>query len=298
MSVNNISVIIPTLNAGTMIDDLLSALERQTITPAEIIVVDSSSDDDTQAIVRTKHPEVRLLVIDRKDFNHGGTRDYVLRKSSGEFVCFLTQDALPKDNEFLARILRPFSDEHVALVYGRQLPRADARPAERIVRGYTYRPQSRTFTQADVKRLGINAFRASDVCAAYRRSAYLEVGGFENPVLTNEDMFIAARFLRAGWTIVYEADAQVVHSHNFTFKQQFNRNYIQGVEITRHAAILGNAKLTGEGFSMLTYTMKELLKEGEIMEAARFFVDCIFRYTGNRKGVLDTKRAARKSAGR
>ncbi len=49
---------------------------------------------------------------------------------------------------------------------------------------------------------------------------------------------------------------------------------------------------------MLTYTMKELLKEGEIMEAARVFVDCIFRYTGNRKGVLDTKRAARKSAGR
>ena len=100
MFVNNISVIIPTLNAGTMIDDLLSALKRQTITPAEIIVVDSSSDDDTQAIVRTKHPEVRLLVIDRKDFNHGGTRDYVLRKSSGEFVCFLTQDALPKNNEF------------------------------------------------------------------------------------------------------------------------------------------------------------------------------------------------------
>lgn len=49
---------------------------------------------------------------------------------------------------------------------------------------------------------------------------------------------------------------------------------------------------------MLTYTMKELLKEGEIMEAARFFVDCIFRYTGNRKGVLDAKRAARKSARR
>lgn len=140
MSVNNISVIIPTLNAGAMIDGLLSALKRQTITPAEIIVVDSSSDDDTQAIVRAKHPDVRLLVIDRKDFNHGGTRDYVLRKSSGEFVCFLTQDALPKNNEFLERIVKPFSDEHVALVYGRQLPRADARPAERIVRGYTYRP--------------------------------------------------------------------------------------------------------------------------------------------------------------
>ena len=97
---------------------------------------------------------------------------------------------------------------------------------------------------------------------------------------------------------MYEADARVIHSHNFTFKQQFNRNYIQGVEITKHSDILGNAKLTGEGFSMLTYTLKKLLKEGEIVEAARFFTECIFRYTGNRKGVLDAKRAARKSAGR
>ncbi len=100
MSVNNISVIIPTLNAGTMIDDLLSALERQTITPAEIIVVDSSSDDDTQAIVRTKHPKVRLLVISRKDFNHGGTRDYVLRKSSGNSCAFSRKMRCPKPTSF------------------------------------------------------------------------------------------------------------------------------------------------------------------------------------------------------
>ncbi len=89
----------------------------------------------------------------------------------------------------------------------------------------------------------------------------------------------------------------MVHSHKFTFKQQFDRNYIQGVEITKHADILGNAELAGEGFSMLTYTLKKLLKEGEIVEAARFFTECIFRYTGNRKGVLNAKRAARKSAG-
>ena len=94
-----ISVIIPTLNAGTMIGPLLTRLEQQRRVPDEIIVVDSSSDDDTVAEVR-RHPNVHLTVIDRKDFNHGGTRDRALRASSGEYVLFLTQDALPKDDRY------------------------------------------------------------------------------------------------------------------------------------------------------------------------------------------------------
>ena len=98
MPQTNVSVIIPTLNAGTMIDDLLTSLEHQRRVPDEIIVVDSSSDDDTRDLVR-RHPEVRLIVIDRKDFNHGGTRDMALRESSGDFVLFLTQDALPESDQ-------------------------------------------------------------------------------------------------------------------------------------------------------------------------------------------------------
>ncbi|MCH4843200.1 glycosyltransferase [Bifidobacterium pseudolongum] len=289
MSQTNISVIIPTLNAGTMINDLLTCLEHQSRVPDEIIVVDSSSDDHTRDFVR-EHPQVRLLVIDRKDFNHGGTRDMALRQSTGEFVLFLTQDALPKDFGYIASILEPFADEHVGLVYGRQIPKADAHAAESLVRSYTYGPQSFTVTLQDIEWMGIRAFRASDVCAAYRRSAYLQVGGFEDPVLTNEDMFIAARLLHAGWHVVYEAKAEVIHSHNFTWKQQFKRNYIQGVEIERHRDILGDAPLTGEGLSMVGYTVRHLFRQGRILEIVRFIIDCGFRYVGNRKGKNDAKR--------
>ncbi|RYQ35874.1 glycosyltransferase [Bifidobacterium pseudolongum] len=294
MPQTNVSVIIPTLNAGTMIDDLLTSLEHQRRVPDEIIVVDSSSDDDTRDLVR-RHPEVRLIVIDRKDFNHGGTRDMALRESSGDFVLFLTQDALPESDQYIDAVLAPFKQERVALVYGRQIPRADARPAETLVREFTYGPSSFTITPQDVRRLGINAFRASDVCAAYRRTAYLEVGGFENPVLTNEDMFIAARLLHAGWHVVYEAQAAVIHSHNFTWRQQYKRNYLQGVEMEKHRDILGSAPITGEGFAMVGHTMKGLLAQGKIIDMGSFFIDCVFRYVGNRKGKIDAKRAARRA---
>ena len=288
-----ISVIVPTLNAGRQIDTLLTRLEQQTRKPDEIIVVDSSSEDITQEMIK-RHPEVKLIVIDRKNFNHGGTRDAMLRESTGDFVLFLTQDAMPSGNDYIAKIVAPFADDEVALVYGRQLPRKDARPAEALVRKYSYGDESMVITKADIPSLGIKAFHSTDVCAAYRRTAYLEVGGFETDVLTNEDMFIAARFLHAGWMIVYEAIATVIHSHNFTFKQQYKRNYIQGVEIAKHKDILGDASLSGEGFSLVKYTLGGLLRQGHVIEAMRFTVDCGFRLIGNRNG----QRAAAKSHGR
>lgn len=73
-----ISVIIPTLNAEHEIDGLLIALEHQSIQPVDILIADSASEDKTIELVR-QHKRVRLLKIDRQDFNHGTTRDMALR---------------------------------------------------------------------------------------------------------------------------------------------------------------------------------------------------------------------------
>ena len=54
-----ISVIVPTLNAGRQIDTLLTRLEQQTRKPDEIIVVDSSSEDITQEMIK-RHPEYKM----------------------------------------------------------------------------------------------------------------------------------------------------------------------------------------------------------------------------------------------
>lgn len=117
-----ISVIIPNLNAEHEIDGLLIALEHQSIQPVEILIVDSASEDKTIELVR-QHKIVRLLEIDRRDFNHGTTRDMALRESRGDFVCFLTQDAVPVSDDYLKRLVAPMVDDSdIALVSGRQLP--------------------------------------------------------------------------------------------------------------------------------------------------------------------------------
>lgn len=284
-----ISVIIPTLNAEHEIDGLLIALEHQSIQPVEILIVDSASEDKTIELVR-QHERVRLLEIDRQAFNHGTTRDMALRKSSGDFVCFLTQDAVPVSGDYLKRLVAPMvEDSSIALVSGRQLPKADARRFEQLVREFNYPDSPSVRSKGDLGQFGIKTFFASDTCSAYRRSSYLECGGFDH-VNTNEDMLMAARFIASGLKVAYEPRAEVYHSHNLTPSEQFARNRAVGFFLETHADDLVHASEIGEGGRLVKAVSSQLLREGNLVEFIAFGVDCCARLLGNRAG----RRAAKK----
>lgn len=285
----DISVIIPTLNAEHEIEALLIALERQSIRPNEILVVDSASEDKTIELVQ-KHKIVRLLEIDRQDFNHGTTRDMALNESSGDFVCFLTQDAVPVSDDYLKRLVAPMvEDSNIALVSGRQLPKANARRFEQLVRDFNYPDTPSVRSKGDLEKFGIKTFFASDTCSAYRRTAYLECGGFDH-VNTNEDMLMAAKFIASGMKVAYEPRAEVYHSHNLTPSQQFARNRAVGFFLEMHADDLMQASEIGEGGRLVKAVSSQLLREGNLVEFIAFGVDCCARLLGNRAG----RRAARK----
>ena len=285
----SLSIVIPTLNAEGEIDALLGLFEGQTLKPCEILVVDSSSGDGTAAEV-AKHPAVEFLGIDRKDFNHGSTRDMALRRTSGDFVCFLTQDAVPASDEYLERLVAPMlADDEVALVSGRQLPKADARRFEQLVRGFNYPDAPSVRGKEDLARYGIKTFFASDVCSCYRRSAYLACGGFDR-VNTNEDMLMAARFVAAGYKVAYEPAAEVYHSHNLTPREQYARNRAVGRFLEGHAEDLMHASEIGEGGRLAKEVSLRLLREGRLGELLAFGVDCAARLFGNRRGRLEARR--------
>ena len=280
-----ISVIIPAMNAEKDLPGLLKTLSEQTLQAEEIIVTDSESSDRTRQIAEAEG--VRVIPVLRKDFDHGGTRDMALRASSGDVVVFLTQDAVPADNCFLEKLIRPLSEEGVAVVTGRQLPKGDATPMEKLVREFNYPAESHIRSEADVGKMGIKAFFCSDVCAAYNRGIYLELGGFEHPLKTNEDMFYAAKAIRNGYRVAYAADAQVFHSHNFSLKEQYRRNRIQGYEIERHRFILGDVSQESEGMKLVKYVSGSLLKSGRVFSFIHFGLDCCARLLGSRTGQKD-----------
>ena len=284
MSEKSISVIIPTLNAENYIENLITALNNQTVKPSEIVVVDSESDDNTVKLCE-KLENVRVIKIMRKDFNHGGTRDMALRTCNSEIILFTTQDAVPNNEFYIENLIKPFDDSEVAISSGRQIARADAWPMEKLVREFNYPPVSHVRSKSDLPQYGIKTYFFSDVCSAYRKDIYEELGGFENPVKTNEDMFFAAKVIENGYKVAYAADAEVVHSHNMTLKEQYKRNYILGMELERHKALLHGVSANAEGFKLVKYVSTKLLKKGMFIQFIRFGLDCCARKIGNSRGA-------------
>ena len=281
----NISLIIPTLNAGKEIQTLIELILQQTIIPDEIIIIDSSSDDDTVEIFRS-FKEVSLIEIKRKDFNHGGTRDMALRCCRGEIVIFMTQDAVPADNKLIENLLKPFADNTVACTTARQLPKDSASPLERAIRDFNYPSSSFFRTKDDMSTYGIKTFFFSDVCAAYRRDIYLKLGGFERNIKTNEDMFYAAKVIINGYKTAYVSEAAVIHSHNLTIREQYRRNYLIGYELEKRKSLLYGAKVYGEGIKLVKNVICNLYRQKHFLYIIYLLFDCGARLLGNKMGKM------------
>ena len=281
-------IIIPTLNAARYIAPLIESLRAQTLPPGEILIADSDSGDDTVKIAES-YEGVRVLKIEREEFDHGGTRDMAIRACASPFFVLMTQDALPMDARCMEALLAPMADARVAAVCARQVARPEARDSERAVRAFRYSDQSRAWGREDVSKLGIRAYLLSDVCAAYRREDYLAVDGFERPIATNEDMLIAADLLKAGYRLAYSAEARVWHSHDHTLRQEYERNRLIGGFLARYGDRFDAPGELGEGARMVREISAQLLRKGEIGEWIRFGAGCATRLLGNRAG----RRAAR-----
>lgn len=279
-----ISLIVPTLNAGQYIEPLLQRLKLQTVPIDEIVVIDSESDDDTVAKAQ-KFDGVKTMTVLRKDFNHGGTRDLAIQQTTGDIILCITQDALPCDEFYVERLIAPFAeDEKIAMASGRQVPRPDANPIEKLTREFNYPEICFTRSKEDIPRLGVKTFFASDCCSAYRRSAYEAIGGFDKHILINEDMKIAAQFIYAGYKIAYVGTAGVWHSHNYNLKQQYTRNFDVSAFMTMHPELFANISATSEGIKMVKWVEKKLLSQGRLFSAAYYVVESGVKFLANRKG--------------
>lgn len=281
MKSSSVALVIPTRNAGSELRPLLEAVVEQSRVPDEVLIVDSESEDETVSIAES-FSFVRTRVIPKRSFDHGKTRDWAFGEVAGDIVVFMTQDAIPANEETIERLVAPFDDEEISMTYGRQLPRQSANRYEALLRQYNYPNESVVRTHRDIERLGIKAFFASDSCAAYRRSAYKELGGFVRPCLSNEDMFMAAKVLNSGKKLKYVADACVYHSHDLSFMQQFRRTAASTWAMKENHELIESSSAIREGLSMVREISGELIREREYGQLIKMFSDCMARLMGTK----------------
>jgi rhamnosyltransferase len=254
----SVAVVVPTLNAERLWPAFQGALAAQDNPPKQILVIDSSSNDGTAALAEVAG--YRLITVERGDFNHGGTRQLAVNVLCDvDIVVFLTQDAVLASPDALTRLLASLRDPEVGAVYGRQLPRPGATPIEAHARLFNYPPTSDMRTLASRDRLGFKSIFISNSFAAYRREALLSVGGFPSNVIFGEDTITAAKLLMSGWKIGYVADAQVYHSHSYTWTEEFKRYFDIGVLHSRESWLLTEFGRTGsEGRRFVISELKYL----------------------------------------
>jgi rhamnosyltransferase len=252
---NTISVVIPTYNAGQRFAKLLDGLQNQTLKPAQIIVVDSESTDETLELAHSRN--CKVIKINRADFDHGTTRNLAISEVSSEFAVILTQDAIPVDEHMIAELIKAMqADSNIAICYGRQLPRIDAAPLECFTREFNYPAESMLKTRNDIESLGLKTFFCSNSCSAIRCSTFKKLGGFKDNVIVNEDMLFAAKAIHQGYSVYYSAAAKVSHSHPYTLLQTFKRYFNIGKFFADNKWLLKQTGLRRYGGGMMKAGIK------------------------------------------
>ncbi len=217
-----VSVVIPVLNAEAYLDRLLAALfSQKPAAPAEIVLVDSNSQDRTREIA-AKFPAVRVVPAGK--FTHGGARNLGAREAKGDIVVLMTQDALPQDETWLAKLLAPLADPKVAATYSRQTPYPDANPMERYFLFTHFPPGDAVRREQREGDLGLGNVFFSNVAAAIRRDLLLKFP-FDEKIIMSEDQQLSRDLIKAGYTVVYQPESVVIHSHNYSLPICFRRYF-------------------------------------------------------------------------
>lgn len=249
----NVDILIPAYRPGPEFQELLRRLAKQ-VYPIRRVLIVNTEEKFWNTGWEQEYPGCEVVHIRKEEFDHGGTRHWMAQQSLADILVFMTQDALPADDWLISRLMEPFTQAGVKASYARQLPREDCEFLECYTRQFNYPEKSRVKTKADLSELGIKTFFCSDVCAAYDRVIYNELGGFPRPAIFNEDMIFTGRLIEAGYGVAYAADAKVIHSHNYSGRQQFHRNFDLGVSQARHSELFLRYSSEGEGIRLVKQT--------------------------------------------
>lgn len=210
-----------------------------------------------------RHPRVCIEKIDKRDFNHGGTRHAWAEKTEAEFLLFLVQDAVPADRFLVERLMKSLEDPKNAVAYARQIPAFGCDLIERYTRCFNY--PSTSVRKTKEKRKGeIKDCFSSNVCAMYRRDWYERVGGFKRQILLSEDSVFAAEAIAAGGAVVYCAQAKVLHAHKYGYGTLWKRNFDIGAVHGMYREIFERYPSKKEGIRLVWGTARYLWEKRKI----------------------------------
>lgn len=198
------SIIIRSYNEERHIGRLIDGIEHQKLPEGvfvEILLVDSGSTDSTVAVAR--HMGARIIPISKEDFSFGRALNVGCNEAKGDILLFASAHVYPVYTDWIEKMIAPFLKENVALVYGRQTGNELTHFSELQVFKKWF-PFNSNYNQ--------DTPFCNNANCAIRKSIWEELP-YDEYLTGLEDLDWAQRIMKKGFTIVYEAEAVIVHVH-------------------------------------------------------------------------------------
>ncbi len=208
-----VSVLIPAWNEEVGIIKTLRSVINTEYKNLEIIIINDGSTDTTHQLVsdfihrfeselNTNHAII-IKYIKLSNNGKAVALNRGLKIASGEVIITLDADSL-MDREMIANILKRFTDDDVAAVAGNVIIANRKKPIELLqqleyLHGFCFKRADSNFNSVHI---------IGGAAAAYRKSALVAVGGFDESIIT-EDIEISTRLLAEGYKTRYASNAVV-----------------------------------------------------------------------------------------
>ena len=197
---------VPVYNGAGTIAQTVECLLRQSYSPAEIIVVNDGSTDQTAEVLNTFGP--KIIAFTKSNGGPASARNMGMKRAKAELIAFTDSDCLP-DQEWLAHLIAGFDDNSVAGVGGKIESAGTAMIGEYIDFVGFLNPQSDP--QGEIPYL-ITAN------ACFKREVLLQAGGFSERFRKpgGEEPELCWRIRQLGYRFSFCQDAVVLHHHRQT----------------------------------------------------------------------------------
>ena len=207
----NCSLIIRAYNEEKHLGRLLEGIKQQTVKDVDLILVDSGSTDSTISIAESFG--VKIVNIRPEEFTFGRSLNYGIKEAQRELIVIASAHVYPVYPDWLETLLRPFQDDSLALIYGKQRAPDFAKFSEQQIFHQWYPDASQPKQQTPF---------CNNANAAIRKSLW-EKNNYDETLTGLEDLAWAKWAKEQGHAIAYSAEAEIIHVHNETPRGVYNR---------------------------------------------------------------------------
>jgi glycosyltransferase involved in cell wall biosynthesis len=214
-SLLGVSIIVPTFNSESTIDECLRSILELDYPKklVEVIVIDGGSTDLT--IERIKGYPVKLVC---SRLNPPEAYNLVLKNVDNSIIGLIDSDA-KVEKSWLRKLVKHLDRPEVAGASGTVETWNRDSLVPRVV-GYELNYRYR--------RLPDTVERVATMNLLLKKNVTMEIGGFDEALPTQYDTDIGARLAEAGYRIAFDAEAICYHFHRPTLRTFFKQQYKYG----------------------------------------------------------------------